>query len=262
MWHADPDRSSAHASRSLRPLIIAGVVVGAVLQHVIVSTPPEPVPSPPQAPIVQAPTVNEPGLLAPGARGSTAPGSHRPLHARQHQSLNPSSIVKGAHLLAPRTDAGGISPRVVGGALAGSITRAFTSYALPYVQDSALIVAVGGQFGIDPAIPAALFMHEDGNINNRALFPQHMNWLLYDTRNPGNIKCMYAPCYGGYQVYPTYRDGILDWFRLYDHYYFDLGIHDLAGFVAMYCPPNVDGNGPTAAYLSDVLAMVSRIHAT
>ncbi len=145
-------------------------------------------------------------------------------------------------------------------ALAASIWRAFNAYALPYQADSALLVDVGRQFGIDPAIPAALFMHEDGNINNRALFPDHMNWLLYHTHNPGNIKCMYDPCYGGFQVYPTYRAGILDWFRLYDHYYFDLGIHDLARFVATYCPPNVDGNGPPAGYQSDVQAIAARIH--
>ncbi len=145
-------------------------------------------------------------------------------------------------------------------ALAASIWRAFNTYALPYQADSALLVDVGRQFGIDPAIPAALFMHEDGNINNRALFPDHMNWLLYHTHNPGNIKCMYDPCYGGFQVYPTYRAGILDWFRLYDHYYVDLGIHDLARFVATYCPPNVDGNGPPAGYQSDVQAIAARIH--
>lgn len=145
-------------------------------------------------------------------------------------------------------------------ALAASIWRAFNTYALPYQADSALLVDVGRQFGIDPAIPAALFMHEDGNINNRTLFPDHMNWLLYHTHNPGNIKCMYDPCYGGFQVYPTYRAGILDWFRLYDHYYVDLGIHDLARFVATYCPPNVDGNGPPARYQSDVQAIAARIH--
>lgn len=263
MWHADPHHHPSRMARARRPLIVAAIVGGAILQHVMVSTPPEPVPAPLPAPGFGIPAQ----APAPAAHAPAATLPHAAPKRRLRPGSHPSSVVKGTHLLASQAPAPSAARASAGRAtpdptLTAGIRRAFDAYALPYVQDSALIVAVARQFGIDPAIPAALFMHEDGNINNRAIFPEHMNWLLYYTRNPGNIRCMYDPCHDGYQVYPTYRAGILDWFRLYDHYYFDLGIHDLARFVATYCPPNVDGNGPTSAYLADVLTIASHIRST
>jgi len=246
--------------RVRRSLVLAAIVAGAFAQHLLVSAPPESAPSPLHLP---APGVSQAVTGAPRQTVARAPtqkphmGAARAAAAPVHAALRPhvSTVVKGARLLSPAASTA--SPNDV--ALAASIWRAFNAYALPYQSDNALIVAVGRQFGIDPAIPAALFMHEDGDINNRAIFPDHYNWLLYHTRNPGNIKCMYDPCYQGFQVYPTYRAGILDWFRIYDHYYYDLGIHDLARFVATYCPPNVDGNGPPALYQSDVMVKADRI---
>jgi hypothetical protein len=54
---------------------------------------------------------------------------------------------------------------------------------------------------------------------------------------------------------------MLDWFRLYDHYYWDLGIRDLSDFIATYCPPGVDGNGAPVVYEDDVLAKAAAIRA-
>jgi hypothetical protein len=54
---------------------------------------------------------------------------------------------------------------------------------------------------------------------------------------------------------------MLDWFRLYDHYYWDLGIRDLSDFIATYCPPGVDGNGPPVVYEDDVLTKAAEIRA-
>ena len=245
-----------------RPLILAAVLAGAVLQHALVSLPLEPAPVPPQLSAPHALSVQP--LTVAAAAPVRAIAASRPVDARV-----PVTDVKGMRLhastpvptlAAPAAPAVALAPAgFADSALSASIWRAFNVYALPYQAESALIVEVGRQFGLDPAVPAALFMHEDGDINNRALFPQHMNWLLYHTRNPGNIKCMYDPCYDGFQVYPTYRAGILDWFRLYDHYYYDLGIHDLGSFVATYCPPNVDGNGPPTVYQSDVMIKAARI---
>jgi hypothetical protein len=237
-----------------RPLILAAVLAGAVLQHALVSLPLEPAPVSPQppAPAPRASSVQPVAVAWTRAAKTIAP--------HLAAARVPVADVKGVHLQAPvPAPAAAVAP--TDSALSASIGRAFNAYALPYQAERALIVAVGRQFGLDPAVPAALFMHEDGDINNRALFPQHMNWLLYHTRNPGNIKCMYDPCYDGFQVYPTYRAGILDWFRLYDHYYYDLGIHDLGSFVATYCPPNVDGNGPPTVYQSDVMVKAARIRA-
>ncbi len=242
-----------------RPLILAAVLAGAVLQHALVSLPLEPAPVPPQLSASRA-SSGQPLAAAPmtPVRAITAP--------RLAPARVPVTDVKGVRLQAhapapasPTTAAPSVTLASADSALSASIWRAFNAYALPYQAESALIVEVGRQFGLDPAVPAALFMHEDGDINNRALFPQHMNWLLYHTRNPGNIKCMYDPCYDGFQVYPTYRAGILDWFRLYDHYYYDLGIHDLGSFVATYCPPNVDGNGPPTVYQSDIMVKAVRL---
>jgi hypothetical protein len=145
--------------------------------------------------------------------------------------------------------------------LAQAIRHAFHAYGEPYEADAGLLVLVSQQFGLDAAIPAGLFLHEDGNLNNRTLFPDRVNWLVSRDRNPGNIKCMYDPCYEGFQVYPTYRAGILDWFRLYDYYYYDLGIHDLGHFIATYCPPGVDGNGSPVLYANDVVAKAAAIRA-
>ncbi len=245
-----------------RPLLLAAVLAGAVLQHALVSLPLEPAPAPSQPPAPRA--LSGQHLVVARTAAVRAIAAPRLAAARV-----PMTDVKGVHLQAPvlapapAVAAAPAAPSVTlapaDSALSTSIWRAFNAYALPYQAESALIVEVGRQFGLDPAVPAALFMHEDGDINNRALFPQHMNWLLYHTHNPGNIKCMYDPCYDGFQVYPTYRAGILDWFRLYDHYYYDLGIHDLGSFVATYCPPNVDGNGPPTVYQSDVMVKAARI---
>ncbi len=291
--------SRPRSSHGRRVLVLGVLAAGAVLQHIMVSTPSELTLTPArpagsvsaalsmqQAPFAAQPlaaappTVPRAGVANPssapasdhgaGAAGAIAqPSAAMARAVRAATTPRPAVLVPvgggGARpVAAPRRAAATVPPSAVAApgdaALAASIWQAFNAYALPYQADSALLVDVGRQFGIDPAIPAALFMHEDGNINNRALFPDHMNWLLYHTHNPGNIKCMYDPCYGGFQVYPTYRAGILDWFRLYDHYYVDLGIHDLARFVATYCPPNVDGNGPPAGYQSDVQAIAARIH--
>ena len=286
------DRRPLHP-RPLRPisprhaLILAAILGGAVLQHTLVTLPLEPAPA---APLSAAPrqtaSYAPAGTGAASGQGTTAGGAqtaHPALPARAalpaRRSTAPVTAVTGARLQAPAVPVVAPQPAApqsvssqpatprsqpatpADAALSASVWRAFNAYALPYQADSALIVEMGRQFGIDPAVPAALFMHEDGNINNRAEFPDHYNWLLYHTRNPGNIKCMYEPCYDGFQVYPTYRAGILDWFRLYDHYYYDLGIHDLARFVVTYCPPNVDGNGPPTVYQSDVMVKAARIRA-
>lgn len=275
------------ATIPLRALALALIVGGAILQHAMVSTAAEPRLAAPTGFAAPAPVTSDASRLAvagsdltttravvPQASSRVA-GNLAAASAPSNQaSIVPriSSAIKTtttSTTAAPRVAA---SPQRIGATtlvgtstgdrlLASSINSAFATYALPYQIESGLIVEVGRQFGIDPAIPAALFMHEDGNINNKTLFPQHMNWLLYHTHNPGNIKCMYDPCYDGFQVYPTYRAGILDWFRLYDHYYYDLGIHDLSRFVATYCPPNVDGNGPPSGYQSDVQLIATRIHA-
>jgi len=278
MMIATMDRRPRSRSRSLPPLplrralVLTAVVGGALLQHALVGLPLEQAPAPLRPAALRAPG-GPPAPCPQGGGGSPGAAPARPVGgATTARRTAPSTeAVKGTRVGAsvtaavPPAPAGAVpaaAPSVpADAALSASIWRAFNAYALPYQADSALIVEVGRQFGIDPAIPAALFMHEDGNINNRAAFPDHYNWLLYHTHNPGNIKCMYDPCYNGFQVYPTYRAGILDWFRLYDHYYYDLGIHDLGLFVATYCPPNVDGNGPPTLYQSDVMVKARRIRA-
>ncbi len=264
MMIATAGRRTTHPIAWRRPLILAAVLAGAVLQHALVSLPLERAPVSSQPPAPRASSAQSIAV----ARTRTA----RAVAPHLAAARIPVADVKGVHLQAPvpapaaaAAAAAPVAPAVAvvssDSTLSASIGRAFNAYALPYQAESVLIVVVGRQFRLDPAVPAALFMHEDGDINNRALFPQHMNWLLHHTRNPGNIKCMYDPCYDGFQVYPTYRAGILDWFRLYDHYYYDLGIHDLGSFVATYCPPNVDGNGPPTVYQSDVMVKAARIRA-
>ncbi len=284
-------RQRAATAVPLRPLALALIAGGALLQHALVSAPAEsrlaaPTTFSASAASASLATTDASRLAVSGGRFTTVsaiPQTPSRVSANVAPANGPSdrtrtaptplslSTTAKATTKATTPAPGATSPRTATAAalvgtsardrlLASSINDAFATYALPYQIESGLIVEVGRQFGIDPAIPAALFMHEDGNINNRSMFPQHMNWLLYHTHNPGNIKCMYDPCYNGFQVYPTYRAGILDWFRLYDHYYYDLGIHDLSRFVATYCPPNVDGNGPPSGYQSDVQMIATRIH--
>ena len=66
MWHADQEHRATRVARARRPLIVAAIIGGAILQHILVAAPPQPASL---SPTPQAPH-SAPAHAATGAQGS------------------------------------------------------------------------------------------------------------------------------------------------------------------------------------------------
>lgn len=66
MWHADQDPRFTGMARARRPLIVAAIIGGAILQHILVTAPPAPAPTSP-APVRPTPVLHSAPPPAPAA---------------------------------------------------------------------------------------------------------------------------------------------------------------------------------------------------
>lgn len=136
---------------------------------------------------------------------------------------------------------------------AEQINRVLESYNSPAVGTGHIWYNIGLQYGIDPAIAIAFFIHESSAGTNP-------NWAGIKpgggtTHNVGNIICAgYSRCHGRFRDYASWEEGINDWYRLIDIEYIQgRGHRTIADVIPVYAPAfenNVQG------YINAVTRMI------
>ncbi|NTU85993.1 MAG: glucosaminidase domain-containing protein, partial [Chloroflexales bacterium] len=119
---------------------------------------------------------------------------------------------------------------------ARQIDRILALYSSPAAGTGEIWYNLGLRYGIDPAFAIAFFVHESA-----AGTAQAWAGLKADggtTHNIGNIICAgYATCYGRFRDYPSWSDGIEDWYRLIDvEYLKGRGHKTVADIIPVYAP--------------------------
>ncbi len=117
-----------------------------------------------------------------------------------------------------------------------AIDRILESYGSPAAGTGEVWYNLGLQYGIDPAFAIAFFVHESAAGTAQAwagLKPDGST-----THNVGNIICAgYATCYGRFRDYPSWSEGIEDWYRLIDVEYLQgRGHQTVADIIPVYAP--------------------------
>jgi hypothetical protein len=140
---------------------------------------------------------------------------------------------------------------------ATQIDAVLASYDSPATGTGATWIALGQQYGIDPAYALAFFIHESsaGTAPGWAgLKPDGST-----THNIGNVICAgYPTCYGRFRDYGGWREGIEDWFRLLSNEYFPKGLTTVESIIPVYAPASDNNN--EAAYIHSVNEMVASWH--
>lgn len=133
------------------------------------------------------------------------------------------------------------------------IDAILASYGSPAEGTGADWWLAGDGTGIDPAFAVAFFVMESTAGTN----PAWAGWKAdgTTTHNVGNIICAgYATCYGRFRDYPSWRDGIADWFKLIRLEYVDgREIATLGEIVPLYAPAI---ENDVQAYIATVAKLV------
>lgn len=137
---------------------------------------------------------------------------------------------------------------------AAQIDAVLSQYGSPASGTGELFYAKGVEYGIDPAYALAFFIHESsaGTAGQWAgLKPDGST-----THNVGNIICAgYPTCYGRFRDYPSWEDGIGDWYRLIANEYIGgRGLRTVDEILPIYAPSS-DNNDPEG-YANTVQRMV------
>lgn len=135
-----------------------------------------------------------------------------------------------------------------------TVTASFIDHILHLAHSPAegigsLLYQLGSQEGIDPAFALAFFHHESDY--GRA-------GVAATTHSLGNIRCTAGwTCdpSGGYRWYPTWSDGVRDWYALLHDVYLSQGLRTLPAIIHVYAP-SADHNDE-AAYVQAVQADVT-----
>lgn len=130
------------------------------------------------------------------------------------------------------------------------IDSILASYGSPAAGTGEVWYNLGLKYGIDPAFAVAFFVHESGAGTAQAwagLKPDGSS-----THNVGNIICAgYASCYGRFRDYPSWAEGIEDWYRLIDVEYLQgRGHQTVADIIPVYAP----------SFENDVQGYVNVVH--
>ncbi|MDQ2805670.1 MAG: glucosaminidase domain-containing protein [Chloroflexota bacterium] len=203
------------------------------------------------------------GLLA-GRLGATVAQARAGLHLSNYRMIIGPSGVKAANAViapAPAPTPAGlastvarlppadphsvIGPATISAALIDTILG---EYGSPAAGQGATFVALGAQYGIDPAFALAFYVQES-HCGTRG--------VARFTHGIGNIRWTAGFAgYEGYRAYPDYAAGIHDWFQLIRTLYVDgWGLQTVATIVPRYAPAG-DGNDP-AGYTATVEALVA-----
>ncbi len=118
------------------------------------------------------------------------------------------------------------------------------SYGSPASGTGAIWIEMGLRYGIDPVFGLAFFNKE----NSLAIDGAHSA----TTHNIGNIVCAgYPTCRGRWRAYPSWREGIDDWFALIKTSYIDRrGLTTVEQIVPVYAP----------AFENDVTQYIDRVN--
>jgi hypothetical protein len=134
------------------------------------------------------------------------------------------------------------------------IEQVLASYNSPAVGHGQEIYDLGIQYGINPAISLAFFVHESGAGSN----PAWAGWKPDGTtsNNIGNIICTPGyQCYGRFRDYPTWGEGIEDWYKLIKELYIgEWGRTTVEEIIPKYAP--AADNNDEGAYINSVKRMV------
>lgn len=174
------------------------------------------------------------------------------IHARSNTAIWSSSPASQAPA-APEAPPGQHSILGAPTISAEVIDRVLASYGSPAAGTGAVWVALGQQYGIDPAFALAFFIHESSAGTNpgwAGIKPDGNT-----THNIGNIICAgYRTCFGRFRDYASWEEGIEDWYRLISREYVgDRGISTIEQIIPIYAPA-FENNVP--AYVQGVLTMV------
>jgi hypothetical protein len=103
------------------------------------------------------------------------------------------------------------------------------SYGSPATGTGQTFYDLGVQYGINPAIALAFYIHESS---------AGTAGVAVETRSIGNIICAgYATCSSGFRSYSNWDDSIGDWYRLIMAEYIEgRGHTTIADVVPVYCP--------------------------
>jgi hypothetical protein len=134
---------------------------------------------------------------------STAPGLSG--------TFNPLGGVQvAAAMAAPEVGLAVLGPPTI---TVAQIERVLQEYNSPAVGHGQEIYDLGIKYGINPAISLAFFVHESSAGSN----PAWAGWKPdgSNTHNWGNIICTEGyNCYGRFRDYPSWSEGIEDWYIL------------------------------------------------
>lgn len=129
---------------------------------------------------------------------------------------------------------------------AQQIDDVLRQYNSPAVGSGKDFVALGQQYGIDPAYALAFFIHESS---------AGTKGVAIETRGIGNIICTPGyQCADGFRSYADWHSAIEDWYKLLDTEYIPNGRTTVDTVLPVYCPVS-DGCDP-AGYAATVQTLV------
>jgi hypothetical protein len=137
---------------------------------------------------------------------------------------------------------------------ANAIEAILASYGSPAAGTGATWVALGREFGIDPAYAVAFFIHESSAGTAAGWAGNKPDGTT--THNVGNIICAgYPTCFGRFRDYPNWETGIRDWYKLIKVEYIEgRGAHTVEQIIPIYAP-SFENNVP--AYVNVVNGLVA-----
>jgi hypothetical protein len=136
---------------------------------------------------------------------------------------------------------------------AQQIDTILAAYGSPAAGTGAAWYNLGLKYGIDPAYAVAFFIHESSagtNAGWAGIKPDGGT-----THNVGNIICAgFASCYGRFRDYPTWDDGIEDWYRLIDVEYIQgRGTKTVQDIIPIYAP---SFENDVQSYITSVTSLI------
>jgi hypothetical protein len=127
------------------------------------------------------------------------------------------------------------------------IESVLAQYGSPAAGKGQALFDLGVRYGINPAYALAFFVHESGC---------GTKGVARSTRSIGNIR--WTPGYDnfeGYRIYPTWEEGMEDWYRLITDLYINgWGLRTVEQIVPRYAPWGDNNNPP--AYIESVKWLV------
>jgi hypothetical protein len=137
---------------------------------------------------------------------------------------------------------------------AEDVEAVLRNYHSPAAGTGQAWIEMGQKYGIDPAYALAFFVHESTagtNAGWAGLKPGGGS-----THNIGNIICAgYATCFGRFRDYPSWQEGIEDWYKLiFNEYVNGRSASTVEQIVPIYAPAS--DHNDVANYVGVVLKMV------